>query len=55
MNQAATLQEPQSAQKPAVSLATHLGVASKINLGSFYTPQKYVWLVAKWLSDYDIP
>lgn len=55
MNQAATLQEPQSAQKPALSLATHLGVASKINLGSFYTPAKYVRLVAEWLRAHGIP
>lgn len=36
-------------------MATHLGVEGQINLGSFYTPQKYVRLVAKWLCGHTIP
>lgn len=55
MQQATTIHKPVSSDRSSLSLATHLGAASQINLGSFYTPQKYVWLVAKWLSDYDIP
>ena len=38
-----------------LSVATHLGAAGQINLGSFYTPSKYVRLVAKWLIAHSIP
>ncbi len=31
------------------NVSTHLGVVGRINLGSFYTPAKYVALVGEWL------
>lgn len=38
-----------------LGVATHLGAASQINLGSFYTPPKYVRLVAEWLVAHGMP
>lgn len=38
----------------SINVQTHLGVAGRVNLGSFYTPAKYVNLVAKWLRRYGV-
>ena len=40
---------------PALNIATHLCSSQQVNLGSFYTPQKYVHLVAKWLLEHGFP
>ena len=38
----------------SINRQNHLGVAGRINLGSFYTPAKYVDMVAEWLRSYSI-
>lgn len=37
-----------------IHVQSHLKRAERINLGSFYTPKKYVSLVGKWLSKYKL-
>ena len=41
---------------PAYSInrQSHLGIAGRVNLGSFYTPAKYVEMVAEWLKKHGI-
>lgn len=41
-------------QKINVHVSNHLDFANRINLGSFYTPGKYVHLVGKWLQTENI-
>ena len=31
------------------NISRHLGVVGRVNLGSFYTPAKYVRIVSEWL------
>lgn len=38
----------------SINRQSHLGIAGRVNLGSFYTPAKYVALVAEWLGRYGI-
>lgn len=38
----------------AANVSRHLGVIGRVNLGSFYTPSKYVRLVSEWLLTYGI-
>lgn len=38
----------------SINVSRHLGVVGRINLGSFYTPAKYVELVGDWLLKYNI-
>lgn len=38
----------------SVNQQAHLSMAGRVNLGSFYTPAKYVELVAKWLQNHGI-
>ena len=37
-----------------VNVSRHLGVVGRVNLGSFYTPAKYVDIVGKWLLRYGV-
>ena len=43
-----------SGEKQSVNESQHLGIIGRINLGSYYTPAKYVRLVAQWLLDINI-
>ena len=36
------------------NVSRHLGVVGRVNLGSFYTPSRYVQLISKWLLSYGI-
>ena len=38
----------------SINRQSHLGVVGRVNLGSFYTPAKYVELIAEWLEMYGI-
>ena len=38
----------------SINRQSHLGVVGRVNLGSFYTPAKYVKLVAEWLKKHGI-
>ena len=38
-----------------LNIENHLSLTERMNLGSYYTPSKYVNLVAEWLGDLDIP
>ena len=38
----------------SINRQSHLGVIGRVNLGSFYTPAKYVDMVAGWLKKYGI-
>ena len=38
----------------AANVSRHLGVVGRVNLGSFYTPAKYVRLVSEWLLSHGI-
>lgn len=38
-----------------VNLENHLSTIERVNLGSYYTPSRYVKLVAEWLNKYKIP
>ncbi len=40
--------------KGDVNVSRHLGVASRVNLGSYYTPAKYVHMVGEWLLEQGI-
>ena len=55
MQQSTTIFKPVSEHGLTLNFATHLTSAGKINLGSFYTPEKYVRLVAEWLRVHDVP
>ena len=41
-------------EKQPVNESQHLGIVGRINLGSYYTPAKYVRIVAQWLIDINI-
>lgn len=43
-----------SRESEEVNVSRHLGVEGRVNLGSFYTPAKYVKLVGEWLCKYGI-
>ena len=38
----------------SINRQSHLGVVGRVNLGSFYTPAKYVDMVAGWLKNHGI-
>ena len=38
----------------SINQQSHLGIVGRVNLGSFYTPAKYVGLVAEWLKAHGI-
>ena len=38
----------------AANVSRHLGVVGRVNLGSFYTPSKYVRIVSEWLLSHGI-
>lgn len=38
----------------SVNMSRHLGVVGRVNLGSFYTPAKYVRLASEWLLAYGV-
>jgi hypothetical protein len=41
-------------EKQPINESQHLGIVGRINLGSYYTPAKYVRIVAQWLIDINI-
>lgn len=45
---------PSSSISYSINRQSHLGVVGRVNLGSFYTPAKYVDLVAGWLRKYGV-
>ena len=45
---------PENPPSYSINRQSHLGVIGRVNLGSFYTPAKYVEMVAGWLKKYGI-
>lgn len=48
------IQDLDAANNSTANVSKHLTVAGRVNLGSFYTPAKYVETIGMWLKNYEI-